>query len=166
MSLTLAICIRLLFYRRKVASVLGPKHGTQYTTVAAIIVESAVLYSGFALLFLIPFLLDSPIQNVFMQPMGELQVSIVISIEVLIESDRREWFCIQIIATFLIIYRVACGIAWASGTSSAMLIGKEAQNSGVRVQVEISSPQKNLSDSDIRQHGELEYGMKKFAVTV
>jgi hypothetical protein len=61
---------------------------------------------------------------------------------------------------------VASGVAWASGTSTAIFIGKEAQNSGVRVQVEFSGPHKNPFDSDIRQHASPEYEMEKFAVTV
>ena len=137
-SMTFAICARLLFYRRRVSSVLGPNHGTQYTSVAAMIVESASLYSAFALLFLIPFALNNPIQNTFIQLMGEIQVSI--AIWTTIESDGCQWFHIQIIATLLITYRVAYGAAWASGTSQTILGTKETQNSGVRVQVEFSGP--------------------------
>ena len=78
-SMTIAICARLLFYRRRITRVLGPNHGTQYTSVAAMIVESSFLYSAFALLFLIPFALNNPIQNAFIQLMGEIQVSIAVS---------------------------------------------------------------------------------------
>ena len=78
-SMTIAICARLLYYRRRITRVLGPNHGTQYTSVAAMIVESSFLYSAFALLFLIPFALDNPIQNAFIQLMGEIQVSIAVS---------------------------------------------------------------------------------------
>ena len=78
-SMTVAICARLLFYRRRITKVLGPNHGTQYTSVAAMIVESSFLYSAFALLFLIPFALNNPIQNAFIQLMGEIQVSITVS---------------------------------------------------------------------------------------
>ena len=73
-SMTIAICGRLLFYRRRITRVLGPNHGTQYTSVAAMIVESSFLYSAFSLLFLIPFALNNPIQNAFIQLMGEIQV--------------------------------------------------------------------------------------------
>ena len=78
-SMTVAICSRLLFYRRRITRVLGPNHGTQYTSVAAMIVESSFLYSAFSLLFLIPFALNNPIQNAFIQLMGEIQVSISVS---------------------------------------------------------------------------------------
>ena len=73
-SMTIAICARLLFYRRRITKVLGPNHGTQYTSVAAMIVESSFIYSAFSLLFLIPFALNNPIQNAFIQLMGEIQV--------------------------------------------------------------------------------------------
>ena len=73
-SMTIAICGRLLFYRRRITRVLGPNHGTQYTSVAAMIVESSFIYSAFSLLFLIPFALNNPIQNAFIQLMGEIQV--------------------------------------------------------------------------------------------
>ena len=79
-SMTIAICARLLFYRRRITRVLGPNHGTQYTSVAAMIVESSFIYSAFSLLFLIPFALNNPIQNAFIQLMGEIQVSIAVSI--------------------------------------------------------------------------------------
>ena len=78
-TMTIAICARLLFYRRRITRILGPNHGTQYTSVAAMIVESASLYSAFALLFLIPFALGNPIQNTFIQLIGEIQVSIAVS---------------------------------------------------------------------------------------
>ena len=74
-SMTIAICARLLFYRHRITRVLGPNHGTQYTSVAAMIVESSFIYSAFALLFLIPFALNNPIQNAFIQLMGEIQVT-------------------------------------------------------------------------------------------
>lgn len=57
-------------------NILGTEHGSQYTGVAAMIVESAVLYSAFSLCFLIPFVLGNPIQNTFIQMLGEVQVSI------------------------------------------------------------------------------------------
>jgi hypothetical protein len=125
-SMTVAICARLIYYRKRIASVFGANHGTQYTSVAAMIVESAALYSAFALLFLIPFALNNPIQNAFIQLMGE----------------------IQIVATLLITYRVAHGAAWAHETSQAIFGTRDTQatqRSGVRVQVEFSGPHEIVS---------------------
>ena len=83
----IAICAQLVFYRRRVTKVLGPKHGTQYISVAAMIVESSFLYSAFALLFLIPFALNNPIQNAFIQLMGEIQVSMIVVSTVLTDIN-------------------------------------------------------------------------------
>jgi len=123
-SITMAICARLLFYRRRTSRVLGPNHGTQYTSVAAILVESSFLSSVAALLFLVPFTLNNPIQNVFSQLLGE----------------------VNIIASLLIIYRVAYGAAWVSETSKTLFSTKEppSQNfKGVRVRVETSGPHRD-----------------------
>jgi hypothetical protein len=78
-SITIAICARLFFFRRRIASALGPNHGTHYTSVAAMLAESSFLYSAFSLLFLIPFALNNPIQNAFLQLLTEIQVTIVVS---------------------------------------------------------------------------------------
>ncbi len=61
---TIAIVSRLLLFRRRIASVLGPSHGTQYTSVAALIIESAALFSVFSVLFLVPFGLKSSIASI------------------------------------------------------------------------------------------------------
>lgn len=73
--LTCLIVVRLLLYRRTMAQLLGPGHVTECTTVVAMLVESAAVYSTFTLLFLIPFLMQSPISSAFLQVLGEAQVS-------------------------------------------------------------------------------------------
>jgi len=73
-SMTLAIVSRLLVFRWRISSALGPKFGTQYTSIASMLVESAVLYSASALLFLIPFALNHPLANTFIQMLSEVQV--------------------------------------------------------------------------------------------
>jgi hypothetical protein len=65
----------LLFYRWKVNRVLGAGHGAQYLSLAAMLIESAALYATWALLFLIPFMLNNPISEVFLQALGQVQVS-------------------------------------------------------------------------------------------
>ncbi|KIJ64851.1 hypothetical protein HYDPIDRAFT_132008 [Hydnomerulius pinastri MD-312] len=93
---TILIVLRLLFHRRRLIKVLGPGHASESTTVAAMIVESASVYSTFSLLFLIPFAMKSPVSNTFLQVIGEA----------------------QLIAPLLIIYREAQGKGWLSSTSS------------------------------------------------
>lgn len=72
---TMMIATRLLLYRRRVVSVLGGKHGRHYISVAAMMIESAALYSAFALLFIIPFAINNNIANTFLQAISEVQVS-------------------------------------------------------------------------------------------
>lgn len=71
---TVAIVLRLLVYRHRISQALGPNHGSQYTSIVAMLVESASLYSLFSLLLVIPFAIDNPIQNVSLQMLGEIQV--------------------------------------------------------------------------------------------
>ncbi|KIK90661.1 hypothetical protein PAXRUDRAFT_831506 [Paxillus rubicundulus Ve08.2h10] len=84
---------RLMYHRARVSRVLGPGHGTIYASFAAMIVESAAVYSISSLLYLIPYAANSPLANSFMQILGES----------------------QIIAPLLIIYRVSEGKAWTHG---------------------------------------------------
>jgi len=88
---TLLIVLRLVVYRWRIVKAMGPGHGSQYTSLAAMIVESAFLYSAFALLFLVPFALNSPITPIFMQGIS----------------------LVQAVSTMLIIFRVATGKGWS-----------------------------------------------------
>ncbi|KZT03126.1 uncharacterized protein LAESUDRAFT_762120 [Laetiporus sulphureus 93-53] len=88
--------------------VLGPGHASHYTGVAAMIVESAALYSAFTLLFIIPFGMGNPIANTFLQALSE----------------------VQIIAPFLIIYRVTQGKGWSATTSRMILTEHSRAKSG------------------------------------
>lgn len=91
---TIAIVLRLLSYRHRITNVLGSSHGSQYTSIAAMIVESAAIFSAFSICFLVPFALSSSISSIFLQALGQVQIS----------------------ATLLIIYRVASGKGWSSNT--------------------------------------------------
>ncbi len=71
---TLMIVGRLLWYRQRIKSLLGNAHGSHYTSIAAMIVESAAMYSLFTLLFLIFFGLDHPMENIFLQVLSQIQV--------------------------------------------------------------------------------------------
>ncbi|KAH7918948.1 hypothetical protein BV22DRAFT_887473 [Leucogyrophana mollusca] len=93
---TSLIVARLLVTRHRLAKILGLSHGSHYTSIAALVIESASLYTAFSLLFLVPFAVNNPVANVFIQVMGE----------------------IQIIAPLLIIYRVLAGKAWSDQTTA------------------------------------------------
>ncbi|KAF8351033.1 hypothetical protein F5887DRAFT_935605 [Amanita rubescens] len=92
--LTTLIIFRLLLHRSTVSKTLPDEYARPYSTVVAIVVESALLYTIFALAFVISYALNNPINQVFMC-MGS---------------------ACQQIAGYLIILRVAQGRAWPSNT--------------------------------------------------
>ncbi|PIL31163.1 hypothetical protein GSI_05860 [Ganoderma sinense ZZ0214-1] len=83
--LTTLVVARLLAFRRANIAFLPPEHAKQYLSITAVIVESAALYSVFAIMFLITYGLKLPV-NLF-----------------LLECAQAS----QPIAVYLIIYRVA-----------------------------------------------------------
>ncbi|KAG1809582.1 uncharacterized protein BJ212DRAFT_1378402 [Suillus subaureus] len=102
---TILIVLRLYFYRLHMKqALLGPRHVVEHTSVESMIIESAAIYSTFSLLFLIPFATGSPVANVFMQVLGE----------------------VQLIAPLLIIFREAQGNGWISSALSAASSSKTA----------------------------------------
>ncbi|KAL0955957.1 hypothetical protein HGRIS_002139 [Hohenbuehelia grisea] len=91
--ITIAIVVRLLIHRHRITSAFGWRHGAHYTSIATMIVESATISSSFYLLFLIPYVAtptSASLSFVFLPSMGQ----------------------VQIIATLLIMYRVASGNSW------------------------------------------------------
>ena len=75
--LTIAIVFRLLKFRYQIVSVLGPRYGAQYTSVAAIIIESAALYSAASIAFLVLFGIENAVSQVFLQSLSQFQVRLV-----------------------------------------------------------------------------------------
>jgi hypothetical protein len=72
---TVLIVLRLLVYRHRIVRAMGKGHGSHYTSLAAMIIESAAINSAFSLLFLIPFAFNSPIAQLFLQGLAMVQVS-------------------------------------------------------------------------------------------
>ena len=62
--LTTLIALRLFMHRRTIISVLPSEHARQYTSLVAIIIESAALHTVFALVFVITYGLNSPVNQV------------------------------------------------------------------------------------------------------
>ena len=77
--LTLLIVLRLLVHRHRTQRHLGAKHATHYTSIAAMLVESSALYSTFSLIFIVSYVRTSPVQNLFLPVLAEVQVCIVLS---------------------------------------------------------------------------------------
>ncbi|KAJ7642039.1 hypothetical protein FB45DRAFT_826301 [Roridomyces roridus] len=91
---TIAITVRLYMFRRRGAKVFGRNYGSQYTSVAAMLVESAFLYSSFSILFLVPFGMNNPLSQIFLQALSQVQT----------------------ISTLLIVFRTAQGKVWKNNT--------------------------------------------------
>ncbi|KAJ7486875.1 hypothetical protein FB451DRAFT_1168254 [Mycena latifolia] len=88
------IITRLLIYRRRLRADIPNTRARHYISVVTIFVESAALYSVFAILFLITYAVNQPTNKIW------LGVSSMA----------------QRIAGYLIIYRLADGTAWKSDT--------------------------------------------------
>ncbi|KIL71475.1 hypothetical protein M378DRAFT_94038 [Amanita muscaria Koide BX008] len=107
---TVLIVLRLALHRRSILENLPPEHARHYLSVAAIVVESAALYSFFALAFIISYALNNPINQIFLT----------------ISSSCQQ------IAGYLIILRVAQGRSWSTNTLTA--------TTGVLSTVKFSAP--------------------------
>ncbi|KAI0714654.1 hypothetical protein C8Q76DRAFT_840916 [Earliella scabrosa] len=92
--LTILIVARLLMFRRAHMLHLPRAHSKQYLSLATLVIESAALYSIFAIVFLVSYAVNNPINQLWL---GVMQAA-------------------QQIATYLIIYRVADGTAWTRRT--------------------------------------------------
>ncbi|KAF7329198.1 hypothetical protein MKEN_00180400 [Mycena kentingensis (nom. inval.)] len=71
--LTTAITARILLVRRELRGILGADHAKQYVSVVAMVIESAALYAVWSLAFLIAFALHSPIRDMFLPVLGQVQ---------------------------------------------------------------------------------------------
>ena len=93
--LTIAIVLRLLTFRYRIVSALGPKYGTQYTSIAAMIIESAALYSAVSITFLVLFGIGNPVSQVFIQSLNQFQVRLVRNLDylLLIRTYRQSLHC-------------------------------------------------------------------------
>ncbi|KAF7356717.1 hypothetical protein MVEN_01006500 [Mycena venus] len=94
--LTLLIIGRLVSYRRTLLESLPAELANHYISLATVIVESAALYSIFAILFLITYAINNPTNQVWLA----------------VASGCQQ------IANLLIIYRLADGSAWQQDTLS------------------------------------------------
>lgn len=64
--LTALIVARLLVYRRAHLAQLGTEHTREYLSAATLIIESAALYSAFAIAFLVSYALNNPINQIWL----------------------------------------------------------------------------------------------------
>nr|VWP02217.1 ATP-binding cassette sub-family A member 8-A [Ganoderma boninense] len=123
--LTTLIVGRLLAFRRANVAFLPPSHAERYLSLAAVIVESAALYSLFAVAFLVTYGLNQPINQVLL---AFAQAA-------------------QQVATYLIIYRVADGTAWSKNTMNKHTMSSVNFCGGATIQVRVPTPRLDSSIS-------------------
>ena len=71
---TILITTRLVLHRREIVDILPPEHAACYLSMTSIIIESAALYSVTALVFIISYALDNPINQIFLSLASACQV--------------------------------------------------------------------------------------------
>jgi hypothetical protein len=71
---TILISIRLLMHRRTTLRSLPAEHAKHYLSIATIIVESATLYSVFALCSIITYAINNPLNLIFLSLSSSCQV--------------------------------------------------------------------------------------------
>lgn len=72
--LTILIGGKLWSMRSKVHSAMGKQHAGPYTSLLSMLIESAALYSIWGMVFIIMYGRNSPAQNLFLPPLGQVQV--------------------------------------------------------------------------------------------
>ncbi|KZT71134.1 hypothetical protein DAEQUDRAFT_138610 [Daedalea quercina L-15889] len=100
------ITLAILMFRHRMRKLMGVQHTSTYANVIAILVESAALYSIFAILFIVPFGLGNPVGNIFLQVVNQVQT----------------------VTSLLIIFRVATGTAWSENTATKLSTGSFSQS--------------------------------------
>jgi hypothetical protein len=77
--LTILISIRLFMYRRTIMSTLPEEHAKHYVSLATIMVESAALYSILALMFIVTYAINNPLNQIFLGAASSGQVCVNLS---------------------------------------------------------------------------------------
>lgn len=71
---TLIIVYRLLSLTKQVKMALSPSHARTYTSISAMIIESAALYSITGMIFIICYARNSNVQNIVLPILGQVMV--------------------------------------------------------------------------------------------
>jgi hypothetical protein len=118
---TSLIVIRLLSLRKRVRALLGPKHADMYTSIAAIVIESATPFTLLGIAYLITYQRHSNVSLAFVQVWGDFCVSATLLPRVLLPSNGEMLIndpCSQALSPQFIILRVAMGKGWTKGTTA------------------------------------------------
>jgi len=109
--LTILITGKLLLYRRRFKTASGAHNPVNfYTSLLTIFVESAALYSTFAICFLVTYAINNPLNQVFL---GFTTAA-------------------QQISAYLIVYRLAAGTAWQKDTLEKKMVSTIQYNVNTR----------------------------------
>lgn len=114
--LTLLIIGRLLYYRHSLLENFAAALGTHYISLITVVVESAAVYSFFAVLFLVTYALNDPTNQIWLAVASASQVRRFPSDLYGYLSKIKLTKSLQQIANLLIIYRLADGSAWKIDT--------------------------------------------------
>ena len=79
MLLTLLIIIRLVIIRNGLRATLGKQHTKTYTSLIAIMVESASIYTTVGLIYIVAFARNWKVQNVVLPVLGQVMVRFIIT---------------------------------------------------------------------------------------
>lgn len=122
--ITSLMIARILLVRRAFIKATGRReYGTQYLSIAAMLIESSALYTIWGIIFLGLYIVNNPVQFIFLASLSEVQVRhLFISTRAIIDTSS------QIIAPLLIIYRVSIGKAWQSDTTQTLTNGRQSQS--------------------------------------
>lgn len=72
--LTILITVQLLIFRRRIIKSQSPEHGREYFSLVTIMVESAALYSGCGIMFIVTYALNNPLNQIFLFVANSSQV--------------------------------------------------------------------------------------------
>ena len=125
--LTLLIIIRILWHRRNFQNAVGTSAGVSglYTTVVTMLVESCAPYTVSSMLYLIPMATNSNVALVFGWASGPLQVRTTFALFLMHRNigTLSGRCCVQVIAPYLIILRVANRRALTSNSLTSRAVG-------------------------------------------
>lgn len=86
----IAIVARLYYFRRSMLAAFPVNiHDDHYTNFAAIMIESSVITAAATLLCLVPLVRGNAAANIFLQPLGEIQVSLSECNQAAAGTERR-----------------------------------------------------------------------------
>lgn len=129
--LTFLIVLRLLLARNQLKAVFGAEYAQNYTSLIAIIIESAAIYSVTSIIYLIAFARNSNVQNLVIPVLGQVMVKFF---PLPLNPCTRSNTSSQCISPELIAIRVAYGKAFSKETTQLTCSGirfRESQSTGI-----------------------------------